>query len=316
MPAFRHRSTVISAVLLSWPNWNEVCELLGPSQFAAGARGCYVDEEGKETPDASSNRIGLILPGVAAPAVQGDYIVHGVDGTFYAVKPAAFEASYDRFLENEPSTEWIGAELARYKVHLDNIRCDLADAGIPIPDPDDPELTPRAMVRAAISRFKMLPPAAEVIEADDDDDDGGGDVSIVPLLPGIRASLAGERGHAIVASLAEIAALPGAAGVPWYALASAFYALSQPHPSDDERTKARRRTLAEIHVAISFASENGPQPVVACAAWLLALPWFDAQDELAVAGDARHTAMARTAAREADELRLLIRKARRQSEPK
>lgn len=41
----------------------------------------------------------------------------------------------------------------RYELHLDDIRCDLADAGIPIPEEDDPELTPRRMVRTLFARW-------------------------------------------------------------------------------------------------------------------------------------------------------------------
>lgn len=48
------------------------------------------------------------------------------------------------------------ADLARHKIHLDNIRCDLADAGIAIPADDDPELTPREMVKALIAEVVAL----------------------------------------------------------------------------------------------------------------------------------------------------------------
>jgi hypothetical protein len=46
----------------------------------------------------------------------------------------------------------IFAERDRYKEHLDDIRCDLVDAGIAIPAEDDDELRPRWMVRDIITQ--------------------------------------------------------------------------------------------------------------------------------------------------------------------
>lgn len=53
-------------------------------------------------------------------------------------------------LEQQALTEYERTTRRRYATHLDDIRCDLADAGIAIPEDDDPELTPRRMVRALI----------------------------------------------------------------------------------------------------------------------------------------------------------------------
>ena len=55
------------------------------------------------------------------------------------------------------------AETRRYALHLDDIRCDLADAGVPIPTDDDPELTPRRMVRALIARLAPVVKEAAVV---------------------------------------------------------------------------------------------------------------------------------------------------------
>ena len=53
--------------------------------------------------------------------------------------------------------------LARYSNHLDDIRCELADAGIPIPADDDPETTPRRMVRVALDRLAALTPVVKPV---------------------------------------------------------------------------------------------------------------------------------------------------------
>jgi hypothetical protein len=48
---------------------------------------------------------------------------------------------------------YLRSTVARLSEHLDDIRCDLAGAGVPIPEDDDPETTPRRMVRALFSRW-------------------------------------------------------------------------------------------------------------------------------------------------------------------
>jgi hypothetical protein len=52
--------------------------------------------------------------------------------------------------EQRALTEFERTTRRRYSLHLDDIRCDLADAGIAIPEDDDPETTPRRMVQALI----------------------------------------------------------------------------------------------------------------------------------------------------------------------
>jgi hypothetical protein len=67
--------------------------------------------------------------------------------------------------EQRALTEYERVTRRRYSLHLDDIRCDLADAGIPIPEDDDPETTPRRMVRALIGeRVAPAKPAPAVPE--------------------------------------------------------------------------------------------------------------------------------------------------------
>ena len=61
-----------------------------------------------------------------------------------------------RAVEAEREAEHLRGTVLRYGCHLDDIRCDLADAGIAIPEHDDPELTPREMARAVIRRRDTL----------------------------------------------------------------------------------------------------------------------------------------------------------------
>jgi hypothetical protein len=71
--------------------------------------------------------------------------------------------------EQRALTEYERMTRRRYSLHLDDIRCDLADAGIPIPEDDDPEMTPRRMVRALIASpnsLRRLPESAWPISYD------------------------------------------------------------------------------------------------------------------------------------------------------
>ena len=56
----------------------------------------------------------------------------------------------------EREAEYLRGTALRYGLHLDDIRCDLADAGIAIPEHDDPELTPRVMAQALVRRRDNL----------------------------------------------------------------------------------------------------------------------------------------------------------------
>ncbi len=96
---FRKKPVVIEALKLGWSNWNEMCDFVPKPWFV---RGCYIDAEGKELPQEgtpkTSERMGLILKTLESQeflAQQGDWIIKGVKGEFYACKPDIFEATYE-----------------------------------------------------------------------------------------------------------------------------------------------------------------------------------------------------------------------------
>jgi hypothetical protein len=71
--------------------------------------------------------------------------------------------------EQRALTEYERMTRRRYSLHLDDIRCGLADAGIPIPEDDDPETTPRRMVRALLGeRVAVCPVCGPVGSCDED----------------------------------------------------------------------------------------------------------------------------------------------------
>jgi hypothetical protein len=92
---FRKRPVVVEAVQLTWANWDKICEFVPTPWFV---RGCYVDKDGHETLDTSLGRMGLVLRTLESQefvAVEGDWIIKGVQGEFYPCKPDIFETIYE-----------------------------------------------------------------------------------------------------------------------------------------------------------------------------------------------------------------------------
>ena len=83
---FRKRPVVVEAVQLRWDTWDEICEFVPKEQFGGGF---FVNGD--------NQTLGLrirTLEGVME-AVEGDWIVKGVKGEVYPVKPDIFEETYE-----------------------------------------------------------------------------------------------------------------------------------------------------------------------------------------------------------------------------
>lgn len=103
MPKFRKRPVVIEAEQLTWENWGRICEFVPHPWFV---RGCRLDAQGKETSDSSSERLGLVLKTLESQefvAKEGDWIIKGVSGEFYACDREIFEKTYEPVLD----TSWL-----------------------------------------------------------------------------------------------------------------------------------------------------------------------------------------------------------------
>jgi hypothetical protein len=93
---FRKKPVVVEAVQLNWRNWNEVCDFVGsivspanPAHMVAH----FSDACGEPGPEY----IELDIPtkeGVMT-AKHGDWIIKGVQGEFYPIKPDIFAATYE-----------------------------------------------------------------------------------------------------------------------------------------------------------------------------------------------------------------------------
>ena len=96
MPKFRKKPVVVEAVQLLWPNWNEVCEIVGADAFTKGAVGVYVDQDGVETTDTNA-RLGIRIPTLEGVmlGVEGDWIIKGIKGEVYPCKPDIFAMTYE-----------------------------------------------------------------------------------------------------------------------------------------------------------------------------------------------------------------------------
>lgn len=97
MAKFRKKPVVIEAVQLTWATWAEMCEHAGVGKLSDGKpEGCYVDEKGAITEDASK-RMGLAIPTLEGVMVasEGDWVIRGVKGELYPCKPDIFAATYE-----------------------------------------------------------------------------------------------------------------------------------------------------------------------------------------------------------------------------
>lgn len=92
---FRHKPTVINAVQLNWKNWSEMCDHVGdmvsPENPARNTDECN-DPCGESAPF-----IEFTIPTLEGDhlARHGDWIVQGVKGELYPVRPDIFEATYE-----------------------------------------------------------------------------------------------------------------------------------------------------------------------------------------------------------------------------
>jgi len=86
MAKYRKKPVVVEAIQLRWDTWNEVCDFVAPEYFGGGFH-----------PDGDPDKIGLYINTLEGrmEAVEGDYIIRGVNGEFYPCKPDIFEKTYE-----------------------------------------------------------------------------------------------------------------------------------------------------------------------------------------------------------------------------
>jgi len=102
MPKYRKKPVVVEAIQLNWETWGQVVDFISRENFVSGV---YLHDETLEVLPLgmTSNTMGLkikTLEGVML-AKQGDYIVKGVKGEFYPIKPDIFEQTYEPIEEGE-----------------------------------------------------------------------------------------------------------------------------------------------------------------------------------------------------------------------
>ena len=88
---FRKKPVVVDAVQWTGENWEELCSFARDSSGASVLEGPYPNHEVRvKTLEDGKGR-----SQVAHVASQGDWIVRGIHGEFYAVKPDIFDATYE-----------------------------------------------------------------------------------------------------------------------------------------------------------------------------------------------------------------------------
>ncbi len=130
---------------------------------------------------------------------------------------------------------------------------------------------------------------------------------IIPLFAnGLGPAYSREHVAAVVASLTEIAALPGA-NVPVYAMEAAWKILRQEHHTDDTPTKIRRDLLRTLYAQVPDFATGFDTGLTLTQRVEAAHPYYQAQiDAWSESEDPRHQAMARRAAMELDDLRVRL----------
>lgn len=93
---YKKKPVIIEAIQLNWKNWNEMCKFLGDiinTQNPGQKEFTYNDSCGESGPEY----IHLFIPTLEGKmlAKHGDYIVKGVKGEFYPVRPDIFKETYE-----------------------------------------------------------------------------------------------------------------------------------------------------------------------------------------------------------------------------
>lgn len=96
---FRKKPVVIEAVQLRWDTWMEMCDHAGVGRLIDGRpEGCYLGPDGQPREGHEhEDRMGLLLPTLEGLMIgtQDDWIIKGVKGELYPVKPDIFEQTYE-----------------------------------------------------------------------------------------------------------------------------------------------------------------------------------------------------------------------------
>ena len=86
MAKYRKKPVVVEAIQLRWENWEDICRFVPADSLLGGF-----------FPNGDNQTMGLrirTLEGVME-AVEGDWIVKGVHGEVYPVKPDIFAKTYE-----------------------------------------------------------------------------------------------------------------------------------------------------------------------------------------------------------------------------
>lgn len=97
---FRSKVVEIEAVQLCWKNWQFVCDFLGDiiNESNPGRYSPKVSDTCNECPSVMDGGwIELTIPTLEGPMIanHGDWIVKGLKGEFYPVKPDIFAMKYE-----------------------------------------------------------------------------------------------------------------------------------------------------------------------------------------------------------------------------
>lgn len=96
---FRKKPIVVEAVQLRWDNWGEMCDFANVGRLENSQPEGSMDDDGVTMQLMIPTLEGLMV------AVEGDWIVKGIQGELYSVKPDIFEATYGPVTDAERDYE-------------------------------------------------------------------------------------------------------------------------------------------------------------------------------------------------------------------
>lgn len=93
---YRRKPLVVQALRLEWATWPQMCDFAGVGPSEDAPHSCWLDENDQPT-DTPTERMGLLIPTLEGVmlAREGDWVVRGVKGELYPVKPDIFELIYE-----------------------------------------------------------------------------------------------------------------------------------------------------------------------------------------------------------------------------
>lgn len=130
---YRKKPVVVEAIQLRWDTWNEMCDWVGVGKLEDGKPQGIMLPEGK---------CGLHIPTLEGLMLgsEGDWIIKGIKGEIYPVKPDIFAATYESANMEETINTTLEPGMTAFKNSVSVTNYSNSRISIVISTPKVPEL--------------------------------------------------------------------------------------------------------------------------------------------------------------------------------